>query len=122
MRDDLIAEAAEREIAVYEKQVSTLSAELELERVRRNNAEADLAGMRRSLGSLCSCITHGPDIEGPARDCPIHGDGVAFAAEVQALRALAVAARAWAEPTNQDDDGQLTDGLLNALDALDGAR
>jgi hypothetical protein len=48
----------------------------------------------RQLSALCPCITSGPDVDGPAQECPVHGDGETFVAEVQRLRQVEHAAHA----------------------------
>lgn len=53
-----------------------------------------LRAIAEQLRPLCMCDT-GPDTDGPEQDCPLHGDGVTFVADVRWLQAIEHAARAF---------------------------
>lgn len=55
--------------------------------VRAQYTERELQQLYKALEPLCPCDPNPATTDGPQQECPLHGDGVTFVAEVLELRA-----------------------------------
>lgn len=83
-RDDLATATHYRDKHRAER--DALRSEVDRLRAEVVRVQGDAAGLALALRPLCPCSPK-PHIEGPLRECPIHGDGATFVAEVQEMRA-----------------------------------
>lgn len=69
-------------------EVAQLRAELALSRQVFEFTMLELQALTKKLSPLCPCVLSSGDPRGPEQhqECPIHGDGATFVAEVQQLR------------------------------------
>lgn len=77
-------------------EVAKLRAELATSKQALEFTMLELQQLTKNLSPLCPCSTDPSYIDGPQQECPIHGDGDTFVAEVQQLRGDLALYEAWA--------------------------